>query len=313
MEEKKPTGMILDGVASSELIDSAGEILEVAGCDISDFQSGMAILNFEHNPNKDADKIVGKVLGAHKIFTEKDCENERQLYFWKEVNENSSVPIPIIYIMGRLFDGSGHKQAEALAAQIRDHIRNDEKIIVRFSIEGTTLEKQGNRLVSTIARDCALTVKPCNRTCDSGVLLDPNAPLTETKPEIPEIKEEPLIVEETTHKRELAQLSTTLGTVPEIEFTMIGSVDLIKKQSIDVINCEKKFLQLFKNKILLELVKTLNVGNSNVAPSSLTGIAAFSTPSLSSKKQKRKNLVHKAELAFLKVYNELKSSEIVNI
>lgn len=170
------TGLLLDGVFASEAIDSSGEILDVKGMDINDFDEGKGVANYEHKGHDDdksnGEEIVGKIVFAKKIFKEGDCRNDRELMFWRKVQ------LPFLYGIVRLYDGAGHEGAKALAAIVRDHHANDEPIIVGFSIEGSTLDKDKatNRLTKTIARRVALTLKPCNKTAVSGLLADPNAP-----------------------------------------------------------------------------------------------------------------------------------------
>lgn len=163
--------MIIDGIAASEAIDSSGEILDVKGCDISDFNNGTAVLNWEHSSTREGDQnplqIIGKIVYGKKIFKESDCEDDRQLDYWNKIK------LPFIYIKARLYDGSGHPGAMAAAAMIRDHIKNNEKILLRYSIEGSTLDRKDNHLLRSVARRVAATIKPCNRSCDSGVLYDP--------------------------------------------------------------------------------------------------------------------------------------------
>lgn len=304
MNDNVATGMIIDGIASSELIDSSGEILDVAGCDISDFQSGTAILNYEHNPNDDPSKNIGVILGATKIFSEKDCENDRQLYFWNKVNENIPSHIPIIYLIARLFDGSGHEQAKAVAAQIRDHVKNNEKNVLRFSIEGTTLEKQGNRLVTSIARKCALTVKPCNKTCDSGVLLDPEGD---------RLKLANSLVEKT----EAEPFITSSPLSPPMDVSLPSDPPLSKKEN----PLSSLFSTFIKGKILVELTKnltkTLSVGNGNVAPSQLTQGAALAHSSFKKKKKipflKSSLILRKTEAAVVEMYQELMAKKIISL
>lgn len=163
-------GTILDGVFASEAIDTSGEVLDVAGCDIDSLvKEGTG--NWEHRGKKDAGHspldILGRIVYAHKIFGPQDCLNDRQKYFWNLVR------LPLIYGQVRLYNGAGHPAAAALAAQVRDHNANDEKILCRFSIQGATLEKKGKRLTRTVARDVAITIKPCNKSCESGLLQDP--------------------------------------------------------------------------------------------------------------------------------------------
>lgn len=166
------TGMIIDGILGSQCVDSSGEILDIEGADISDLQEGRGVLNYEHKGAEDSNgqEIVGKVLIAKKIFSERDCANDRERAYWQKVK------CPFIYGICRLYDGAGHEGAKALAAQIRDHHANGEPILVRFSVEGSTLEREGNVLKRTVIRRVALTLKPCNRTADSGLIEDPNAP-----------------------------------------------------------------------------------------------------------------------------------------
>lgn len=162
---------LIDGVFASEACDKTAEVLDVAGCDISSMEAGEGVLNYEHRkadangatPNDN----LGKIVYVKKIFSEDDCEDERQRYFWSRVRK------PLIYGIVRLFDGAQHPGAVALAAQIRDYYANKEKIVCRFSIDGTTLQRDGHRLSRTIGRDVALALKPCNNTCDSGVIFDP--------------------------------------------------------------------------------------------------------------------------------------------
>jgi hypothetical protein len=189
------TGLVIDGVFASEVWDSSGEVLDIAGCDISEMEEGRGLANYEHRNDEStgatSQDIVGRIIYARKIFNESDCEDERQKMFWKKVK------VPFIYGMVRLYDGAGHLSAQGLAAQVRDAVKNKEQILVRFSIDGSTLERDGNHLKRTIARRVALTIKPCNKTCDSDLVVDPNAPEGyEKKPKKPLVelvkKEHPL-------------------------------------------------------------------------------------------------------------------------
>jgi hypothetical protein len=182
MSDTSTTGLLLDGVFASEAIDSSGEILSIKGLDITDFDEGKGLANYEHQEevedeeSKKKDKrphgeeIVGKVVYAKKIYNEDDCTNDRERLFWKRTK------LPLLYGVVRLYDAAGHDGAKALAASVRDSVANEEPIMVGFSIEGTTLDKKGNTLKETIARKVALTTKPCNKQAVSGILADPHAP-----------------------------------------------------------------------------------------------------------------------------------------
>ena len=169
MQIPKSSGMIIDGVAASEVVDSSGEVIEIKGVDCSQMDEDAGILlDWEHvDGDLGAHSIVGKLVYLKKIYTKKDCEDDRQREYWEKVKGN-----PFIYVVARLFDASGHKNAEAIAAIIRDNAAHDEPLAVRFSIEGTTLKKEGNRIKACIFKKLAATVKPCNKTAVSGLLQD---------------------------------------------------------------------------------------------------------------------------------------------
>jgi hypothetical protein len=162
--------LVLDGIAASAAIDSSGEQLDIDGLDISDLEQGLGVLNYEHRGDKDsgasANDVIGAITYAKKIFAEKDCSNARERSYWDRVK------LPFVYIQAELFDGEGHPGATAAAALIRYYNRRRLPILMRYSIEGSTLEREGNVLKRCVARRVAATLKPCNRTCFSGVLSD---------------------------------------------------------------------------------------------------------------------------------------------
>src|SRR4051812_44232935 len=132
MADKIPRGMIIDGIAASEAIDTSGEILDIRGTDISDLVGGAGCLNWEHRKDSDAgasaNDVVGAIIYAKKIFKESDCEDERQQKYWDEVK------LPFVYIRAELFDDEGHPGAIALASVIRYYNRRKLPILVRYSI-----------------------------------------------------------------------------------------------------------------------------------------------------------------------------------
>lgn len=169
--QQEPTGLFLDGVAASEHVDKSGEIFEVAGADISSLPK-TGFLNYEHKDQNNGGSfvsLVGRCVKAKKIFEKKDCENARERMYWE------ALEVPFVYVIVRLF-GDDHPNAAAAAAIMRDQARHDEDQILRFSIEGTTVERKGNRLVRTLCRHIALTKAPCNDTAVSNILYDPKNP-----------------------------------------------------------------------------------------------------------------------------------------
>jgi hypothetical protein len=260
------TGLILDGVFASQAIDSSGEILDIEGCDISTLaKDGLA--NYEHldGGTKEAksygQEIVGRVIFAKKVFSISDCDTDREERYWDKVK------VPFIYGMIRLYDGAGHEGAKALAAQIRDHHANEEQLLVRFSIEGSTLERdkdQPNRLTLSVARKVAITTRPCNRTCDSGLVSDPNAPTgfdktPETDRHVLRLAGPDRPVEKT--ERLEHPLYTKLGGVHELE-----SNPLIDEDSMEKLKLIAK----------ASMLKALTAGSyAGAAPSALTGGSAL--------------------------------------
>lgn len=182
MDKLKSTGMILTGALATSAIDSSGEVLDIDGADISLLQEKKGFVNIEHIMPEDDDqestpveaeegeKLVGKIIFARKIKSLEDCQDEDQRRWWKVYK------LPMIYGAVRLFDGAGHKNAQAIAAVIRDHIANNEPLEVGFSVEGATLKRDGYKLKETIIRGVALTVKPCNKSATADLVYDPKAP-----------------------------------------------------------------------------------------------------------------------------------------
>lgn len=159
-------GMILDGIFAAETIDSSGEVFDVKGADISSLETD-GFVNYEHKDNSSDDKI-GRIVYAKKIFAKTDCNNDREKMYWEKVK------VPFIYGKARLFNAQeDHQGARSAAAAIRDMLDNGEVPVYRWSIEGSTLKRDGQRLTKTICRGVALTWKPCNKAALSGVLEDP--------------------------------------------------------------------------------------------------------------------------------------------
>lgn len=170
-------GMLLDGVLASEAIDSTAESLSIEGMDISDLEQGKGFVDYEHLTPEDTQKdnvlaqeLVGKIVFVKKIYGPEDCDDERQKFFWKETK------LPFLYGICRLYDQAGSEPAKALAASIRDSAANNEPLFIKFSIEGSTLERKGQKLVSTIAKGVALCKRPANHQAISGLMADPGAP-----------------------------------------------------------------------------------------------------------------------------------------
>ena len=159
-------GFKIDGIASSEHVDSSGEILRIANANIDDLVEGKGVLNWEHT-NDSASDIVARITFAKKILSRDDCDTDRQRKYWDYVK------VPYIYIQAEFFDSEDHPGALAVSSIIRHYHKRKEKILVSMSVEGSTLERNGNILERTVARRVALTLRACNKTCITGVLDAP--------------------------------------------------------------------------------------------------------------------------------------------
>ncbi len=158
-------GLKIDGIASSEHLDSSGEVLKIDGHDISDLIEGKGVLNWEHN-NDSSEDIVGAIIFAKKIKKKSDCDNEREEMFW------DACKVPFVYIIAELFDDEEHPGAVAAAAMIRFYKNRGMKVLAGFSVEGATLDKQDNILKRSVGRRVALTLRPCNKSAISDVYED---------------------------------------------------------------------------------------------------------------------------------------------
>jgi len=126
--KKQAKGMLLDGIGASQHVDSSGEILDVKGCDIQDVEDGVAVINYEHKDDSPTD-VIGRLVYAKKIFGPDDCDDERQLMYWKKSG------VPYIYIIGELMDDDDHSGAKDAAAIVRHYYRRGLPIVARWSID----------------------------------------------------------------------------------------------------------------------------------------------------------------------------------
>ena len=147
----------IDGIGASENIDSSGERIIIAGLDISSLDKD-GIFNYEHK-NDQPSQIVGKVLKAKKIFSDKDCEDDRQKYYWEKVQ------VPYLYVMGELFDDFKDSSKDVAGMFRYDAAKRgqNERNVMNFSVEGAKISKEGMDITRSIARKITITVLPCNK------------------------------------------------------------------------------------------------------------------------------------------------------
>lgn len=232
----------ISGIAASEALDTSAEQISIEGMDISSLEAGEGIFNWEHRSPKSEGSspldVLGSITFAKKIFKESDCDNPNQRKYWKQVE------LPFLYIEGSLFDSQtpAHIAADALAAQIKFYKSQNLPLVARFSIDGSTLERDDKNpqiLKQTIARDVAITMKPCNRSCNSDVIEEPKAEL-----------EKRIKSDEASNYQQ-----NGLYRMPGVSFEMTFDYP---DESDDLLKAEE------------ELEKTWMAGTGNVAPSSLT-------------------------------------------
>lgn len=143
--------MLIYGIAATETKDRTGESIDLSGMDISDIR----LLNDEHSSERFFE-ILGYIDLAKKISSEKDCEDEFQSKCWNIVKK------PFLYISGKLMDD--HPNAQSAAALIKFSMQNP-NYPVGLSVEGMTIERQGQKLLKTKVKNVSLTIKPANPEC----------------------------------------------------------------------------------------------------------------------------------------------------
>lgn len=157
MEDLKK-GLVFEGLASAELKDQTNEVMSLEGMDISDLENGTGYLNWDHS-NAPQD-IIGKVLGAKKIFDEKDCETPNQKKFWDHVQE------PFLWIKGEVFTEGGPNEFEKAkqVAALMKRFSHYGLSPIRLSVEGKVLQRDGKDdklLARTSVSRVAVTARPC--------------------------------------------------------------------------------------------------------------------------------------------------------
>lgn len=164
MAKKKGNKLEIDMCAGSQLRDTQGEILSVEGADISELIAGRG--RFNDNHGKGFFNSVGRITEAKKIFTEDDCENERQKYYWQKIRA------PYIYVKGYLYNDEEHPNAKAAAAILKSIHKSDAPLKLKASVEGGVVSrglKDPALLAQTKIHSVALTFTPAN----NATLVEP--------------------------------------------------------------------------------------------------------------------------------------------
>lgn len=149
-------GLVIDGIAATDAIDSQGERLSIEGADISALEQGLGRLNDNHG--KTFNHSLGRILSAKKIFKAEDCEDDRQKMYWEKVKR------PYIYTKAELYDDTEHPNAKSAAAIMKHLHKAGAPIAVKMSVEGAVLaRKDGGQLDRTKVHSVALTFTPANK------------------------------------------------------------------------------------------------------------------------------------------------------
>lgn len=142
-------------IAGTQVRDSAGEVLDIAGADIS----GLKYVNDNHSSGMF--NRLGYITESKKIMKAEDCDNERHRHYWEIIKS------PYIYARGYLFNDEDHPNAKACAAILRNIHRNDVPYLMKASVEGSTLSR-GTSDPSLLSRTkivgVALTFTPANHS-----------------------------------------------------------------------------------------------------------------------------------------------------
>lgn len=154
---------IIEGIASTSARDQQGETLDIDGADIGPLLEGRGFVNSDHSGR--FEHLVGRVLKAKKIKDLGDCETPSQIKYYSDLKK------PFLWTQLELWDGHGHKEADAIGSIYKFYQSKNEEPPVKLSVEGKTIERGPNgTLKRTLIKGIALTVHPANRTTRTDVV-----------------------------------------------------------------------------------------------------------------------------------------------
>lgn len=146
--------MDIYGIASAEIPDKDDEIAILKGMDVVPHP----YINDEHGNASRMFNVLGLINMHKKIYSEKDCANEREKKCWEHAK------VPFLYVEGSLADEEEHPNAQAASALVKYSIQNP-RFNLGFSVEGGIDKREGNKLVKTAVRGVSFTISPCNPLC----------------------------------------------------------------------------------------------------------------------------------------------------
>jgi hypothetical protein len=160
-------GLGLYGIIAAQNPDNIGETILIEGLD----DSKLKVIKDEHPEQENFFHTIGTIRKTKKIFSEKDCEDDRQRRCWRLAQ------VPFLYGEGELADDTEHPNAKAAAAMLKFSKRPDVPLDIGFSVDGGIIERRtvsgqptedentGKVLARSIGTAASLTVKPCNPKC----------------------------------------------------------------------------------------------------------------------------------------------------
>jgi hypothetical protein len=163
MELLKST--VIECVSTTSDKDSQGEILDLAGADITPLNESKGFLNSDHSGR--FEHLLGRVISANKVFKAEDAKTPYQEKAWDKLQR------PFLASKVELWDGSGHKEADSVAAIYRHYQSIGQETPIKISVEGKVLERDNrnrNVLKRTLIKGLALTVQPANHNTMTEVV-----------------------------------------------------------------------------------------------------------------------------------------------
>jgi hypothetical protein len=146
--------MKIFGIATAQVPDRVQEVVDLNGVNVV----GNPYINDEHGSISRMFNVLGTITDYKKIFSQKDCADEKQLKCWKHCK------VPFLYVEGEVFDEQEHPNAKAAAALVKYKAQHPD-FRLGFSVEGGIGDRNGKNLLKTQVRGVSLTVNPMNPIC----------------------------------------------------------------------------------------------------------------------------------------------------
>lgn len=166
-------GTKIYGIVAAQNPDNVGETILLDG-----LEDNLQFIRDEHD-ELSAFRTLGKITYSKKIYSEKECDNPKQLRCWNKVGG-----VPFLYAEGEFADDEGHPNAQSAVALLKFTQRPESRLVMGFSVDGGILQRMtpdgrptedketGKILAKTVAISAALTAKPCNGRLAGGIFLE---------------------------------------------------------------------------------------------------------------------------------------------